>query len=122
MRKENKIEIFKLHQVDSQPQDDQANGPSGGSNLVKSFEFKHDYPANKIMWAPPCSKNTELMITAAEHLRIWRVQDSSASLISELKGTDTSQPSQGQAAPLTCFDWHQKSPNLLATSALDSVC
>lgn len=55
---------------------------------------------------------------------MWKVEEKQAHLVCQLRGELQPEGTYSfvPQAPLTCFDWCQKSPNLIATSSIDSVC
>jgi hypothetical protein len=57
----NRIEIVQV--------DDEAG------DVVQRSVFDHNYPATRILWAPePASREKDLLATAGDYLRMWRVR------------------------------------------------
>ena len=61
-QKKNTVKILKL-----------ANLDNSEVKIQKSFEFLHNYPPSKLMWAPKeCSRN-DLLASASENVQIWEI-------------------------------------------------
>ncbi|XP_065831676.1 DDB1- and CUL4-associated factor 7-like [Oscarella lobularis] len=89
-----------------------------GEFTLKSC-FEHPYPTTKIIWIPDSKGSLpDLLATAGDYLRIWRVGESDTILECLLNNNKNSD----FCAPLTSFDWNEIDPNLLGTSSIDTTC
>ena len=69
------------------------------------------------MWAPNNSIRHDLLATCNQYVRIWQVEEGSAQKLWDVKSAQSK-----QTGPLTCFDWNQDRPNILATASIDNIC
>lgn len=80
-------------------------------DFVRKGGFEHPYPTTKIQWIPdPESRHNDLLATAGDFLRIWRVEDDpeggdgcSVNRVCQLNSSKNSE----YCAPLTSMDWNQ---------------
>ncbi|KAK8548070.1 hypothetical protein V6N12_060996 [Hibiscus sabdariffa] len=86
-----------------------------------NLSFDHPYPPTKINFIPDkyCQK-PDLLATASDFLRIWRISDDDArvKLKSLLNGNKNSEFS----GPLTSFDWNEAEPKRIGASSIDTTC
>jgi WD repeat-containing protein 68 len=96
----------------------QLNEESG--EFVQTGEFKHPYPATKVMWIPDrVGDKPDLLGTTGDYMRLWQVGESGdVSLKCLLNNNKNSE----FCAPLTSFDWNTTNPNILGTSSIDTTC
>jgi len=88
--------------------------------FVKTGEFKHPYPATKIMWIPDkMGDKPDLLGTSGDYMRLWQVQDNGEV---NLKCLLNNNKNSEFCAPLTSFDWNMTNPNIIGTSSIDTTC
>ena len=76
----NKIEILQLVDQNS-TSNEQPQQPQTTQRLVKLFDFPHEYPPSKIMWAPETSARKDFLATAGEIVNIWLVAEGQGKLL-----------------------------------------
>lgn len=87
--------------------------------FVLKAAFEHPYPPTKIMWVPDqVGQLPDLVATAGDYLRLWRVTDSEVRQECMLNNNKNSE----FCAPLTSFDWNETDPNILGASSIDTTC
>ncbi|KAF1817026.1 WD40 repeat-like protein [Eremomyces bilateralis CBS 781.70] len=122
-----------------------SGGVPYGVEYVKVAEATCSYPVTRILWEPPsASKQSDLLATAGDHLRLWSLpnssQASSQTLSNSINRTSTANQrgpptakltplallsnskTPEHTAPLTSLDWNQVSPKLIITSSIDTTC
>mmetsp|Transcript_15511 Transcript_15511/g.27561 ORF Transcript_15511/g.27561 Transcript_15511/m.27561 type:complete len:331 (+) Transcript_15511:336-1328(+) len=85
----------------------------------QTCSFEHPYPTTGIKWIPdPESSKPDLVATAGDYLRLWKINGDNATQVSLLNNSKSSE----YCAPLTSLDWNQLDPNIVGTSSIDTTC
>jgi len=88
--------------------------------FVQRGEFKHPYPATKVMWIPDRTGTmSDLIGTTGDYMRLWEV-DQNGEI--QLKCLLNNNKNSEFCAPLTSFDWNVTNPNIIGTSSIDTTC
>ncbi|ORX48003.1 WD40 repeat-like protein [Hesseltinella vesiculosa] len=95
------------------------------------------YPITKVLWEPRKSRDSDILVTSSDCLRVWELQDSPTrydnSITSRRPYREPLQTLSKRAellntkqsdfcAPLTSFDWNVLDPSLIVTASIDTTC
>lgn len=87
--------------------------------LVERLSFEHNFAPNCIQWIPdPNNIYPDILATGGECLRIYRIENNSATNECTLNNKQAS----NYSGPLTNFDWNDVDPSLIGTSSIDMSC
>ncbi|KAI8081634.1 WD40-repeat-containing domain protein [Halteromyces radiatus] len=138
----NKLQIIARTDLLHEQQQRQQQSNSDFTAVAEADSY---YPITKVLWEPSQTeaKNTDLIATAGDILRIWELVDNphygtSSNSINGNNGDRKSPTYFTQrlikkaelvnmkqtdfCAPLTSFDWNETDPSLVVTSSIDTTC
>lgn len=84
-----------------------------------ALSILHPYPPTKLMFLPDKEgSHLDLLASASDFLRIWKIDSSGVALESLLNPATSPE----HASPLTSFDWNDIDMRRIGTSSIDTTC
>ncbi|KAI8065149.1 WD40-repeat-containing domain protein [Gongronella butleri] len=107
-------------------------------DFVPLAEVDSYYPITKVLWEPRKARESDLLVTSSDCLRVWELQDATSRYESSITSRRSYHEPYRQvlsrraellnvkqsdfSAPLTSFDWNELEPSLIVTASIDTTC